>query len=309
MTDTIKTLLDGTGDNHGFVLAFVANPVLKTSMGSLYPDPACLSQASFDGAVDTFMQAILGLDPSMSEKLMAKTPLKNKVRVISLFVDNAPVAVENNLLGEQASLGSAADSYLIPYPGLAFDFLNTRELAADVVVVVSASTACYRSLSTYTQDDLQRTSVPYTIDAVSKSHGAFCNYPGVSAIHITAKPVTALHEFCHAASDFRAKIGDLYRIDSDLATRLIVNKKNTNGAVPQTFCTYNTVTFGVDQHNVTDGTTTTYHASPSVGTNLSLMDDYLSLSQPQIATLDQFTYSFLLDRLTIKVNRTISVSG
>jgi hypothetical protein len=143
-------------------------------------------------------------------------------------------------------------------------------------------------------------------------HRHFAKTPGSAAIaeSVNQSGLTIIHEFGHAASDFKNGIVfDLYN-DGTNANTFLVNKKFRSSAtrtVPKKFATYNGTVYASDPTR--DGlgypsTWKSYHADPVDGTRPNLMDNYWqAFDDPQLCRFDKLTAKWYLDRLNAKLNR------
>lgn len=298
----VTVLRYGAKKPNPFTICFIANPVLSSHSNELSPDPICGNKSLFDITVSRFVGALLdGVDASgvkIAETLISQTSVSSSIKALSVFSPGLSIINDNCLVQEDGS------SYLNPIPERVAFFTNNLGLVVDVVFVISSSALCKAATSSFTTDDSAQAEANYVLDGTNGSNGLFCTYAGVSAIHSTSSGITAVHEFCHAVSADGARIADLYNYDDDLSN--IINKKNMPEPVPPKFCTYQGHDY-VTEHQSdlfpTKGNNASYFSSRVDAAFPPLMGDYLHCPSPQSCRHDSFTYQFLLDRLSAKVNR------
>src|SRR5262249_9272018 len=154
----------------------------------------------------------------------------------------------------------------------------------DVVFVVHDDQQFDLARSQFTTDDPQQASTQVNCDGVVRRHGHFALTPGAVALPLGAESPTALHEFCHAASDYdNGLVIDLY-LDEALpghAGDFTVNKRwrnRANDPVPARFAVYQNVNYSSDPARNGQGGYEpgwkSYHPQLFSVTRVNLMDDF-----------------------------------
>jgi hypothetical protein len=146
-----------------FTIAIVANPALETPIGSnrYVIDPIMSDRPGFDVAATNINRCLFGELDFQKEKLIADSPHKLKVKVVSVFIPGLPAVSGNALVSEDRPDISSA---LVPrYQGFAA-FLRAQGVFADIVFLVSKSPTHRRASATYAADDSLRGGVPFTLD-------------------------------------------------------------------------------------------------------------------------------------------------
>jgi hypothetical protein len=142
---------------------------------------------------------------------------------------------------------------------------------------------------------------------MSGRHYRYAAIPGSAAIHIddaVEGSLTAVHEFSHAISDYKAFITDLY-VDGD-ARETAFNRK-VGRPIPATFATYNREQFACDKSR--DGlgyprSWKSYHAELQNDRVPAIMDAYPCSSEPLACEHDRITKRLILDVVAAKIGRT-----
>jgi hypothetical protein len=281
----------------------VANPAIARDPSNgtgFYADPVLTNRQGFHDGVLFCLDNIL----LSTEDLLRRDDLDAHFRLVAVF-DATVAAADASALAKE-------------YPPNIIEtrrdklngFLAGYQETPDVVYVMSASTTYTRASAWFTTDDMTRGTVAFTYDGVNRMHGMYPSIPGSTAVPITARGLTALHEFGHAASDFNnGKVSDLY---VDGVGVFSVNKKaralNTD-PVPANFATHQGTNFASDQNR--DGlgypaAWTSYHPQLVDATRPNMMDNYwlaTNPANPRTCRLDGLTYDWFRDRLRAKVFR------
>jgi hypothetical protein len=201
---------------------------------------------------------------------------------------------------------------LDPRPDRVAPFLQGYGVVADVVFVLHDDEQFDLARSQFTTDDPVRASTAFNCDGAARVHGHFALTPGAVALPLGADSPTALHEFCHAASDYgNGLVIDLY-VDGALPGNVgsfTVNKKwrnRSNDPVPPGFATYQGTNYSSDPNRDGEGYDngwTSYHPQLVSVRRVNVMDDYYLSGSPAECRLDKLTYAWLSDRLRAKVTR------
>jgi hypothetical protein len=294
-----KVMRAGAAKPNPFTICIVANPLIEApwNAGTVAMDPLIGQLAAFQAAATYIDSALFGLLPGQQESLLADPALMPFIRVVSLYDDAVPNALQNALVAQDGS-----SNILVPRRTAFSPFLARYALNADVAYAVSASVTHTRASAWFTTDDDTQPGVPFTLDGNQFFHRFYNTIPGTVAIHVTANSLTALHEFGHAISSYsNGKILDLY-VDSPTALNNKVGRP-----IPGSFCSYQGTTFSTDP--VRDGlgypaSWQSYHCELVDPACPAVMDNYWLSSKGPIACLhDAVTKAFIRDRVLVKINR------
>ena len=299
---SVRVLYTGKPKPSPYTIVFVANPAIESQAGGTFnADPVLTNRTGYHSVVAHCLQNIL----RETEDLLRAGAIDAQMRFVSVF-DATLGAQQANALAHEVSPDRMEARRQVLAP-----FLTRFHEVADMVFVIHDSTTHTRAIGWYTTDDNSRPAVSFTYDGVSRQHGRFPSIPGSCAIPVTLNTtgMTALHEFCHAASDFdNGRVFDLY-VDVG-AGGFTVNKKaraQATDPVPDDFATYNGIDYNSDPNRDALGypaTWTSYHPEPIDATRPNLMDDYWQAgATAQQCRLDQLTYDWLRDRLLAKLGR------
>src|ERR1700722_8457674 len=289
----------GAAKPNPFTICIVANPVIEApwNAGAVAQDPLIGQLAAFQAAAAYIDSALFGLLPGQQENLLADPALMPFIRVVSLYDDAVPIALQNALVAQDGS-----SNILVPRRPAFSPFLAQYAINADVAYAVSASVTHTRASAWFTTDDDTQAGVPFTLDGNRFFHRFYNTIPGTVAIHVTANSLTALHEFGHAISSYsNGKILDLY-VDSPAALNNIVGRP-----IPASFCSYQGTAFSSDP--IRNGlaypaTWGSYHCELVDPACPAVMDNYWLSSKGPIACLhDAVTKAFTRDRVLAKINR------
>ncbi len=145
------------------------------------------------------MASFFGRLPGQAENFLSE--FEPNIRVLSIFDPTQPPVDASSLVAEDQNSDS-----LSPRQGAGAAFLagfrdEGRPVKADVLIAVTASSTHKRCSSYYTCDDATSDGVDFTFNNFAWRGDAYKNIqPGITALHVEADSVTALHEFSHAAS-------------------------------------------------------------------------------------------------------------
>lgn len=296
-----RTLYSGRPAAEPYTFVFAASPAAE-SAGAIVADPILNDSAAFNDLVVHCLTNLL----TVREDLLRVDGLEREIRFVVIFDPAQPANVAANALVRYLSPNKTE-----PLRARLNDFVGAYGEDPDMVFVVSASTAFTRATSWYTSDDNSRPGIAYSYDGAAHTHRRFTDVPGSAALStaIGRTGLTAIHEFCHAASDFvNGACVDLY---NDIFTPGLfsMNKKAralATNPVPANFATYESVQFAADP--VRDGLGypskwTSYHPELQDATRPNMMDDYTQAARPQGCRLDKLSYAWFRDRLRAKVRR------
>lgn len=294
-----KVIRTGAAKPNPFTICIVANPVIEApwNAGTVVKDPLIGQLAAFQAAATYIDSALFGLMPGQQETLLADPALMPFIRVVSLYDDAVPIALQNALVAQDGS------SEILVARRTAFSpFLAQYAINADVAYAVSGSVTHTRASAWFTTDDDTQGGVPFTLDGNQLFHRYNNTIPGTVAIHATASSLTALHEFGHAISSYsNGKILDLY-VDSPAALN-----NNVGRPIPASFCSYEGTAFSTDP--VRNGLAypaswQSYHCELVDPACPAVMDNYWLSSKGPIACLhDAVTKAFIRDRVLAKIKR------
>jgi len=294
-----KIMRAGAAKPNPFTICIVANPVIEApwNAGTVAKDPLIGQLAAFQAAAAYIDSALFGLLPGQQENLLADPALMPFIRVVSLYDDAVPIALQNALVAQDGG------SNILVARRTAFSpFLAQYAINADVAYAVSASVTHTRASAWFTTDDDTQGGVPFTIDGNQFFHRFYNTIPGTVAIHVTANSLTALHEFGHAISSYsNGKILDLY-VDSPAALN-----NNVGRPIPASFCRYQGTVFSTDPVRNGlgyPGSWLSYHCELIDPACPAVMDNYWLCGKGPIAcSHDAVTKAFIRDRVVAKINR------
>jgi len=299
---TVRVLYSGSPRTNPYTVAFVANPAIESAAGGTFSaDPVLTQRTDFHDAVNYCLRTML----TETEDLLRQNNLDTHIRFVTIF-DSTLTANNNNSLAQELNpnLMLTRRDRLRPFLARYFE-------VADMVMVLHGSTTHDRATAWYTTDNANMPGTAYTYDGVNRLHGHIPEIPGSAAIPISVDQTghTALHEFCHGASDFNnGRIWDLYH--DGPSGGFDVNKKfraNNTDPIPNNFANYNGTNYNSDQNRNGIGypiAWESYHPALIDPTRPNLMDNYWqAFDTPLRCRLDQLTYDLLSDRLRAKIFR------
>lgn len=295
----IREISPGAAKANPFTICIVANPAVKTSDDppAFEPDPVIESTFLLEESATYICDALFGRLPGQQETWMSDPEIEPEVRVVSIY-DPAPPSPETALIALLAK--SAA---MEPRRAVIGAYVRARDVAADVVFVVSKNPTHWRASSYAADDDIDRKGPKFTLDGESHTHCYWTTIPGTVAIHTGADSLTALHEFYHAMGSFHnGQIGDLY-IDGEARVNC---KRVLEPPFPPVFGEYAGTHYASDLRRETLGYPTgwkSYQCEKHDPVRTSLMDKYRSDPDPNTAQADKITRAFVQDRLRAKLNR------
>ncbi len=297
----VRTLYPGAPKTAPYTIACVANPAIEAETGgSFTADPVLTDRPGYHATVLFCLRNLL----TVTEDVLRQAELDRQIRVVSVADETLPAVAANALAHE------LSPNLMETRPARLNGFLSRFGIQADVVLVIHGSTIHDRATAWFTTDDNARPGTAFTYDGVSQTHRHYASIPGSAAIptSVDVTGPTAIHEFCHAASDWNnGKIVDLY-IDP-LPTGFVVNKKaraHATDPVPATFATCNGTTYNSDPNRDALGypaSWTSYHPQLIDATRPNLMDNYWLTTDHMLCRLDRLTYAWLTDRLRAKILR------
>ncbi len=304
--DTVRVLYSGAPKSQPYTIAFVANPAIESKEGgSFSTDPVLTNRPGFHDAINYCLLNLL----TVTEDLLRQDDIDAYIRFITIFDSTQNVSDDNSLAREHISISNMME----PRRNKLNDFLARYSEVADMVFVLHGSTS-HRRASAWATNDKTGPSTSYTYDGTDRVHGHFPRIPGSAAIPISVNQtgLTALHEFCHGASDFNnGRIKDLY-VDWAPTNSFIINKKirviNTI-PVPYFFSSYHGTNYLSDQNRDSIGYNSTwisYHPPLIDPSRPNIMDNYWYVGigdDPLHCRLDQLTYDWFSDRLKAKIFR------
>lgn len=299
----VRLLQAGDAKQRPYTIVFVANPGIESAFGATFnPDPILTNRHGFQAVVGhSFDNLFL-----MAEEMLRHNDIDARMRLVSVFDSTRPADAANSLAHEipSSNLMETRRAVLVA-------FLARYGLVADIVLVIHGSLTHTRASAWPTTDASTLGSTAYNFDGVVRRHGHFPRIPGSAVIPVSVDTtgMTVLHEFGHAASDFRnGKVTDLYA-DAGDGTGFLVNKKFRVAAgdpVPQHFADYEGTAFDADPTR--DGlgypaNWRSYHPELIDDTRPNLMDNYWEADDPQLCRLDHLTFNWFRDRLDAKLAR------
>jgi hypothetical protein len=297
---TVRTLYSGRPATTPYTFVFAASPAIE-GVGAIAPDSILTDRAGFNQTVRHCLENLL----TVTEGILRTDNLEQSVRFVAIFDTTQSGLATANALVRQIS-----PNLLEPVRDRLNNFVGRYWENPDIVYCVSGSTTYTRASAWFTTDDGTKDGVDFTYDGVTRKHRRYTDIPGSAAIStaLITTGLTAIHEFCHAASDFNnGMVIDLY-VDGT-RTGFVVNKKNraqASDAIPATFANYGGTSFQSDQNR--DGlgypaTWTSYHPELRDTGRPNLMDNYWLAADPQRCQLDLLTFNWFRDRLRAKVLR------
>ncbi|MBV9925254.1 MAG: hypothetical protein JOZ96_09590 [Acidobacteria bacterium] len=319
-----RLLHAGEDKPHPYTIAIVANPLIAShpqGVAAFRPDPILTAAPRFRRAVTRCLKGLFAgaEDALVAEDVLRRDNIDARMRLVTVFRTPLPGGPstplrEANSLIEQAPDNARAGLRLEQLAGFLAKFpTGAGETKADVVIVLNNSETLNGSFSIPTQDDAERGGESYSFDDKERKHCHFASAPGCSSLHIRNVDLdspTVIHEFCHAASELNNGWIMDTSINMQPGTRFAVNQKHradAKDAVPPDFATYNGTTFRSNPVRF-DGTPypthwTAYHPEPLDGRQRSLMDDWQGKPDRLRCRLDRLTYTWLRDRLNVKLSR------
>ncbi len=305
--DTVRVLYSGAPKSQPYTIAFVANPAIESKEGGGFSaDPVLTNRPGFHDAVNYCLLNLL----TITEDLLRQDDIDAYIRFITIFDPTQNVSDDNSLAHEHISISNMME----PRRDKLNNFLARYSEVADMVFVVHGSTSRGRASAFATDDDNTGPSTSYTYDGTNRVHGHFPRIPGSVAIPISVNQtgLTALHEFCHGASDFNnGRVKDLY-VDWTPTNSFLINKKirvSNTTPIPFSFSSYQGTNYLSDQNRDSIGYNinwTSYHPMLIDQTRPNIMDNYWLVGigdDPLRCRLDQLTYDWFSDRLKAKIFR------
>ena len=289
-----------TAKRDPFTILVVANPALEAPWGSgeFESDPITNDPAAFDACVAYVETSLFTGLPGQAEVLLGDPAIGPRVRLLSLRPTGLPPRAENAFVAQDTE-----SNQLIARRSAIRDFLAARDLIADIVYAISASSTHSRATAWFTTDDDEGTGVAFELDGVTLHHRHHYAIPGTIAMHHTADTLTAPHEFEHAISSYtNGQIMDLY-VDSPPG----VNNK-VGRPIPARFGTMNEVRYASDKTRGPLGYPPdwqSYHCELHDSANPALMDNYYEAPAgvSEVCQNDRITRAFVRDRLLAKIAR------
>jgi hypothetical protein len=290
-------------NDNPYTIVVLANPALQQYDNTLARDPIMDAPAKFETVVQDTIAALFGNLAGQTEKFMA--PFQGQIRIVSIFDPNAATRWSNALVAE------ASGQYVVPLWQRIPDFLRGyqvggKPLVPDVAIAVTSSPNFKLSGSWPAKDDPSAGGVPFVMDNVRYMHAYRNELPGMTALHSEASPLTALHEFSHAASSWEnGYVFDLYN-DISAGTGVVLLNKRWDRPIPANFGTYAGVAYKSDptrgRLNYEPGWTS-YHCELVNPASPALMDDYTQGTPPEACQHDKITVEFLTDRIRAIMSR------
>jgi hypothetical protein len=309
--DGFRTIQTGdTTKPNPYTILIVSNPAFykKRALTSqkIHRDPINDDEGKFNASVDYIYANLFASDPRQHERLLAEPSIKNKIRVVSVWTNDLPtddadtlIEIKGQFVGRRAILPNFITKLNSRFPKLHVD--------PDVVFAITGASNGDELQPTgmWALDDESRGGVPFTFDGNSYLHCYYSKEPGIVAFHADDRDLlTPLHEFSHAASGTpNGFVADLYNDNDNDLTTLIINKKIGDTYIkspPKLFATYNGILYYSDPYR-DDEARDTIHPEPIDSSHRVLMDNYTG--DPLNSQHDKLTRQFLLDRITVKVNR------
>jgi hypothetical protein len=270
--------------------------------GAIDADPVLTERTGFQTTVGNTLKQLVGLKEDLLQQF------DDQICFVSIFDGTVPAADPTALLQRIPGQPDMLD----PRRDKLGPFLQGYNVTADVVFVVHDDAQFDRAKSQFTSDDPARAATQVNCDGTPRVHGHFAQIPGAVALPLGVDSPTALHEFCHAASDYdNGLVIDLY-VDDPLpghAGSFTVNKKWRNrptDPVPVGFAAYQNANYDSDPNRDGIGYEngwTSYHPQLFTARRANLMDDYYESGSPARCRLDRLTRAWLSDRLRAKVTR------
>jgi hypothetical protein len=305
----VRVLYPGANKAAPYTIVFVANPAVapystaSSSAAIIQPDPVLTERTRFQTAVGNTLKQLVRSNEDLLQQF------DDQIRFVSIFDAAAPATDAAALLKQ---IQGSTDT-LDPRPDRVAPFLQGYGVAADVVFVVHDDGQFTEPRSQFTTDDRQQAFTQVDYDGVARRHYHFALVPGAVALPLGTESPSALHEFCHAASDYdNGLVIDLYN-DEALPGHeqdFTVNKKwrnRANDPVPAGFATYQNVNYSSDparnDHGGYERGWKSYHPQLFSVTRMNLMDYYWDSPTPASCRLDRLTRAWLSERLRAKVNR------
>lgn len=297
---TVRTLYSGEPGRTQYAIVLVANSAIESAAGGTFtPDPILTNRAGFQDIVRHALENLLMVtEPVLRDR-------ETRLRFVAVFDPQRPTTVDAALCRE------ATPNLMAPQRSRFAPFLASYLVEADMAFAVHGSTVFDRATAWYTTDDMNRETVGFTYDGITRRHGRYTQVPGTAtlAVGMAQNGLTVLHEFGHAASEWDSgRINDLYVDGSALGAE--VNKKFRalpTDAIPAAFATVDAIAYTADSLRDRIGypnTWTSYHPELIDTTRPNLMDNYwLASSNIQNCRLDRLTAAWLGNRLDIKMNR------
>lgn len=286
------------GSANPFTICIIANPAFEAPQGSgsYQTDPVLADMAAFAACARYIVNNLFGRLPNQGEVLLGDPAIAPNVRVLAFRDPTLSPIAANALIGLDPY-----SSLLIPDRNAISAFIASRQINADVVYAVSKAPLHTRASAFFTTDDLGRGGVAFSVDADTLTHCYYALVPGTVAIHVSAKELTAIHEFGHAISSYQnGRILDLYA-DSQPG---INNKRGR--PIPSSFSNYYGAVVASDptrDHIGYPAGWQSYHCELSDLANPAIMDNYWKAGVPAACQHDRITRQFIIDRVVTKINR------
>lgn len=298
----VRVLHSGPPKVRPYTIVLVANTAIEDEAGGTFTsDPVLANRVRFYETVRFCLRNMF----AVTEDLLRQGHIDASIRLVTIFDDTAAAIEANSLVQE------VAPNRMEPKGTKTNSFVERHHENADIVFVINGSTTHFQATSQFTTDYAAGPSTGYTFDGTARVHGHLPRIPGICTLSIVLVQnfLTALHEFCHAASDFNnGKVHDLY-VDGT-ARGFLINKKfraDSADAIPNIFATYEGTDYPSDQNRDGIGygaNWTSFHPALIDATRPNIMDDRgLAFDDPELCRLDRLTYDWLVDRLWAKVLR------
>ncbi|MFF8958000.1 hypothetical protein [Streptomyces sp. NPDC014894] len=298
---SVRTLYPGAPKTSPYTIAFVANPAIEAQNGgTVRADPAVINRTDYHDVVRYSLTNLF----AQEEDLLRDADVDAQIRLVAVCDAALPVAAGNALAHEISggTMETRRDRLN--------DFLAQYDIVADYVSVLHDSATHLRASAWYTSDDPNRPSTFFTYGGGEFGHGHFARVPGSSAMPVTTdqRGLTAMHEFCHAASDFdNGRVWDLYVNGGSGGFDVNSHSRAAStDPIPVDFAFYNGFFYQSDRTR--DGLGypadwVSYHPALIDTTRPNLMDDYWQADFPLRCRLDRLTRGWLGSRLHAKIFR------
>lgn len=310
---TQRVLNPGKSKTDPYSIVLIANPAIEQALpiptpspppaATFVADPVLSDHGKYASAVAYCLNNLF----NVREDVARMGNRDNEIRIVSVFDEsltpNAADAMTRELSGSVTM--EVRHENRLP-------FLAKYGLQADVMLVIYSSAVYSKVHAWFSNDEPAGGGVNYTLDGATGTHGGKTKIPGAFPIpeDIQRRKITALHEFCHAATSYEnGAIVDLYQDNLGHGMAGVVNKKwrlLPTDPVPTNFSTYNSTSYQSDQYRNPigyQGGWTSYHAQRPADEFPNVMDDFNYVVDTRNCVLDRSAHTFLSDRLTAKLNR------
>jgi hypothetical protein len=300
---TVHSIGAAKPNDNPYTIVILANPALQKYDNTLARDPIMDEPDQFQRVVENTIAALFGKLPGQAEKFLAR--FQAQTRIVSIFDPDAALSWGNALVAESSGL------LVVPLWQRIPDFvrryqLDGKPLVPDVVIAMTSSPEFIRSGSWPTKDDPHGGGKAFIMDNVHYMHAYRNQLPGMTALHSDASPITALHEFSHAASSWEnGYVYDLYNDVASGVSGVVLLNKRWGRPIPQNFDSYAGQIYKSDLEHVYPMDWTSFHCERVNMENPALMDDFLHASPgPSVACQhDKVTAAFLADRIQAIMSR------